>query len=147
MEHHRIGQPFEERPEIFELVIEDFVWTIDPKDYGLNLPVIDPSKMFVTSGDAIRKVEALENKYLEFADAITVAGTKTQIKNLQALQKLAFEMAGRSRSLINKLKYAKGGACFLETEWSPSHALYVIPKNPRAISAKAKEVAKETAKK
>jgi hypothetical protein len=41
-------------------------------------------------------------------------------------------MAGRALDLLNKLLEAKGGAAWLETDWSAEHELMLIPKNPRA---------------
>lgn len=128
-EYHLIGVPIgEERPAIFELRLSDHVVPIDPRAFNLpkDTPSLDPHDYFVTSGDALAKAIKLEMDLYALSGAIRRMRNKRYKDYLSAV----CSCAGRCRSLVNKLRQAKGDDCFLETEWRDK-TLVVIPKNPR----------------
>lgn len=139
---HRIGEPFSlhERPEVFQLVIEDHVDLVDPAKYKINLAPVNPLDAFVTSGDAVKKAEEIERQFLAVAERVEhILNDNAPESHLTAvdrrghetLRQEAYCQAGRTRALINKLILAKGGSIFLETEWAVDRTLLVIPKDPR----------------
>ena len=73
------------------------------------LKALDPSKYFVTSGEAIHKAEQLN-------------------KDIWAL-------AGKARKFLNELKKARGDAKYLESTWEDG-IITLRRKNPRVKSAK-----------
>lgn len=152
---HLIGQSFDEddRPSVFQLIIEDHVKFVNPKSYGIREEHINPRDYFVTSGDAIQKTKVLEKDLWRLASYLRqkviermMAESKISVskarerykkgkgpvkpKKLREYEKAIWVAAGQARKLINKLEKAKGEACFFETEWD-DHRLLCIPKNPR----------------
>ena len=141
---HRIGEPFSlhERPEVFQLVIEDHVDSVNPAKYKINLAPVNPLDAFVTSGDAVKKAEEVERQFLAVAERVEHLLSESDNapepyltapdrRGHEALRQEAYCQAGRTRALINKLILAKGGSIFLETEWAVDRTLLVIPKDPR----------------
>lgn len=154
-EYHQIGAPFaaDERPSVFQLVIEDHIKFVNPKTYGIREEFINPREYFVTSGDAIQKAKILERDLWRLASNLrqkvierlmqegnlTVAKARERYKKgkgpqrpkkLKDYEKAVWAAAGQARKLINLLEKARGDACFFETEWD-DHCLLCIPKNPR----------------
>ena len=59
----KVGAPIVgDRPAVFELVVNDHILYVDPKEYGIECNSIDPNDYFVTSGDAVEKAKALEKE-------------------------------------------------------------------------------------
>lgn len=154
-EYHKIGEPFEaeDKPAVFQLIIEDHVSFVHPKKYGIKETFVDPNEYFITSGDAVEKAKVLERDLWKLAGQLrtrvvdiiskeqkcTAAearnkysnGTRTKKpKKLCDYEKAVWGAAGQARKLVHKLKTAKGVDCFFETEWD-NHCLLCIPKNPR----------------
>jgi hypothetical protein len=152
---HLIGDPFDEesRPSVFQLIIDDHIKFVNPKSFGIREQSINPRDYFITSGDAIQKTKVLEKELWKLASrlrqrVIDQMMTESKIsitkardrykkgkgpkrpKKLRDYEKAVWAAAGQARSLINKLKKARGDACFFETEWD-DHRLLCIPKNPR----------------
>lgn len=118
----------DESPEIFELVIQDHVDKLNPKAFGNhNEKIIDPLDYYTTSGDAVQKALSLEADLITLADKYSTSDRKGN----SDLSKKAYELAGKTRSLIKKLELARGPAYFLEIEWTPARILVCVPKNPR----------------
>jgi len=154
----KIGDVYDDRPAVFELVVYDHVPFIDPISYGLSDPEltkrsIDPARYFVTSGDAVEKTKVLERdlwawagdlrKYTyqliekehgcdnAHAQVLFRGGTRpTKPKKYNQYESDVWKAAGSARKLLNALITARGEDCFLETEWE-NHKLLCIPKNPR----------------
>lgn len=150
----KIGEPIgEPPPSVFELVLDDHVKFVNPKDYGVDERTINPADYFVTSGDAVEKAKILERDLWNLAGELrkkcyTIIAeenscsyvhaqelyrTGTCPQNPSGLKDFETEIwrsAGASRKLLNALIKAKGVNIFLETEWD-SHHLLCIPKNPR----------------
>lgn len=134
-EFHKIGEAIiNEHPAVFELVLSDILPYIDPKDYGLNEPGINPEDYYITSGDAIEKAKILKRdlfKHLEeIRNRIHESGGKQKLTNMADYESAIAYCAAQSEVLIEKLQSAKADNCFLETEWD-NHHLLCIPKNPR----------------
>lgn len=133
MGYHLIGEPFEEQPAIFELRLDDHILDIKPESFKLtdeDTPSINPHDYFITSGDAVLKATKLEQDLWTLAGKAQSYGGKKPTKKYQSYTKAIWKAAGQARSLLAKLKEARGDSCFLETEWR-NHALLCIPKNPR----------------
>jgi hypothetical protein len=153
--YHKIGEPFEadDKPAVFQLIIEDHVDFVHPKKYGIRESFVDPKEYFVTSGDAVEKAKILERDLWKLAGRLrsrvieTIAkeckcttanarkkysnGTRTKKpKRLCDYEKAVWVAAGQARRLVRLLEKAKGVDCFFETEWD-NHCLLCIPKNPR----------------
>ena len=149
--YHKIGEPFDVKPSIFQLIIDDHIDKADPKDFGLkNVKSIDPNDYFITSGDAVQKVQFLEKNLLKLAEdlrkesynllskkyGVDITEAQELYKNGKRPDKFGeyeqavWKSADQAKKLLNKLLEARGDDCFLETEWD-SHNLFVIPKNPR----------------
>ena len=115
--------------DVYELVIQDHIQYIDPKDYKLNSVLdIRPSEFFVTSGDAVEKTKALVREYKFIINQLSVKFVSSKLADYVAdliLQQNAAE------DMLNLLIKARGTNVFLETEWNQHHLL-CIPKNPRA---------------
>jgi hypothetical protein len=148
----KIGDKFDEKPSVFELIVEDHVPFVNPADYGLDIEGIDPTDFFITSGDAVEKSKILEKELWQHAgdlrkrsyqliaeenDCSTVQAQSLFRKGVRSAQTgfaqyeaAVWKAAGSSRKLRNALEAAKGEDCFLETEWD-DHKLLCIPKNPR----------------
>lgn len=155
----KIGEDIpDQRPSVFELIVEDHVTFVNPKSYGLTgteylAECVNPADYFVTSGDAVEKAKILEKKiwhlagelrrrsYLMIenehgctpaeAQAMFREGTRpSRPKRFHEYEAAVWKAAGQSRKLLNALIKAKGEDIFLETEWD-SHKLLCIPKNPR----------------
>lgn len=147
-----IGEP---APSVFELVLDDHVKYVNPKDYGVDERSIKPSDYFVTSGDAVEKARVLERDLWDLAGELrrkccTIIAEENTCSYSQAqelyrtgvrpqnpaglkdFETEVWKSAGASRKLLNALIKAKGVNIFLETEWD-SHHLLCIPKNPRKI--------------
>jgi hypothetical protein len=154
--YHKVGQPIpDDRPSIFQLVVEDIVDNVKPKKYGISSEKgIDPNYYFVTSGDAVEKAKVLSKEMWQYAGQVrkrlleilakenncTTAKAQAMYqkgkrpkkpKQLGDFEAAVWKAAGQSRKLVNALVKAKGDDCFLETEWD-SHKLLCIPKNPRS---------------
>lgn len=115
----------------FHVSIGDHITTIRPQDYGISdMPVMDPSAYFVTSGDAVCKATVLDKDMWQAAGRAQRLYGKSKRKKHQEFVKKVWEMAGSCRKFVNFLKGLRGDAIFLETEHR-DHKLYVIPKNPR----------------
>lgn len=150
-----IGEEFEDhnRPHVFQLELADHIQFVNPKKYGIKEEYVDPHEYFITSGDAIQKAKVLEKDLWALASRlrkrvielmmkekkISAAKARERYKKgygpkrpkrLKEYEAAVWAAAGQARSLINKLKKARGDACFLETEWD-DHKLFCIPKNPR----------------
>jgi len=155
MSVHLIGDPFDEedRPSVFQLIIEDHIKFVNPKSFGIREQSINPRDYFITSGDAIQKAKVLEKELWKLASRLRqrvielmMAESKISIvkareqykkgkgpikpKKLRNYEKAVWVAAGQAVKLRNKLKKARGDACFFETEWD-DHRLLCIPKNPR----------------
>jgi len=153
--YHQIGESFDNdnRPSVFQLVVEDHIQFVNPKTYGIKEEFITPTEYFVTSGDAIQKSKVLEHDLWKLAahlrqqvierliqeNKCSLKKAREQYKKgkgpirpkrLRDYEKAVWAAAGQARRLINLLEKARGEACFLETEWD-DHCLTVIPKNPR----------------
>jgi len=152
----KIGEEIiaDDRPSVFELILDDHVIYANPKDYDLkDIDGINPYDYFVTSGDAVQKAKVLEKNMWEHAgnlrkliyqriadenqvsvlDAQQLFRDGTKVKDPARLceyEKLVWKAAGKARRLHQALVEAKGSDCFLETEWD-NHILLCIPKNPR----------------
>ena len=155
----KIGEDIsEQRPSVFELIVEDHVSFVNPKTFGLTgvdylNECINPADYFVTSGDAVEKAKILEKiiwnlagelrkrSYLMIenehgctpseAQALFRDGTRpSRPKRFHEYETAVWKAAGQARKLLNALRKAKGADCFLETEWD-NHRLLCIPKNPR----------------
>jgi hypothetical protein len=138
---HRLGDPFDyiDRPDSFELEIDDYLWVFEPAQYGLNLPPIDPKRYFVTSGDGICKIEHLEKDYFKLIDVITQEVEQKQLSTDELIRRqnclqATLALAGRARWLWYKMTLARGPYLFFETEWN-NNKLICIPKNPRSVGA------------
>jgi len=150
----RIGDPISDPPPaVFELVVNDYVSLVDPRDYGLDRKGINPLDYFITSGDAVQKAIVLDHDLWQLAgslrsEILTAIATENNCSKsdaynlfrngmclkeqpgLIAYEAAVWRAAGQGRKLLSALKLAKGSNCFLETEWN-SHRLLCIPKNPR----------------
>ena len=150
----KIGDPFgSPPPAVFELVLSDHITWVDPKEYGLDRPGVNPRDYFVTSGDAVEKAKVLDRDLWQLAGALrremfvliadehkcsTVQAQElfrhgtvpTEPPRFAEYESAVWKAAGQSRKLLAALKLAKGVNAFLETEWE-SHRLLCIPKNPR----------------
>lgn len=151
----KIGQKIEDqRPSVFELVIEDHVPFVNPVDFGLtDTEGINPADYFITSGDAVEKAKVLEKELWKYAgdlrrksyeivaeenactpleaQALFRSGTRPKKPSgFSEYESAVWKAAGCSRKMRNALEKAKGEDCFLETEWD-NHQLLCIPKNPR----------------
>jgi len=151
----KIGDKFEDddKPSVFELVLDDHVNFADPKDFGLkDVEFINPADYFVTSGDAVEKAKVLERDLWKLAgdlrkvtyeiiadensctpleaQALFREGVRPKKGSFVEYESAVWKSAGASRKLRNNLEKAKGQDCFLETEWE-NHHLKCIPKNPR----------------
>lgn len=155
----KIGDNYDIKPSVFELVIYDHVPFVDPTTYGLKSPEytsrsIDPAKYFVTSGDAVEKTKVLERdiwtlagdlrklsyQIIEKEQGCSAAEAQKKFrkgvrplkpKQFSAYESEVWKAAGSARKLLNALIAARGEDCFLETEWE-NHRLLCIPKNPRS---------------
>lgn len=134
-EHNKTGKKTK-----YALIIEDFVSTLVPP-VGIDLPIFDPYKYFITSGDAISKTKVMSKDLWEYAGkarkAINALGKKA-CKYSKKFEKKCWESAGGATLLINALKDAKGDAVFMEVEWGghiddddEGYTLCVTPKRPR----------------
>lgn len=134
-EYHLVGNPFdeEERPSIFELRVRDHLPDINPESFKITKPIpqLDPVSYFITSGDALAKSKQLEKDLWILAGELRSNAPKRPSKKYLAYSSAVWKCAGKSRSLVNKLRIVKGVNCFLETEWSADRQLLCIPKNPR----------------
>lgn len=147
-EIHKVGDFISgQHPPVFELILDDHIKYINPKDYGLDQEYsLDPSSYFITSGDAVEKARILEKDMWSLANKLqnelsckensrnvrkTQANDDAQIQNLHTYTTEILAEAKRATNLHIALKMAKGTNCFLETEWE-NHRLLCIPKNPRA---------------
>lgn len=155
MPYHLIGEPFDadNKPSVFQLVIQDHVDFVHPKKYGIKEDFVDPNEYFVTSGDAVEKAKILERDLWQLAGQLRsriidllmkeykCSKSKAQEKyrkgkgpkkpkKLRDYEKAVWTAAGQARKLVNLLAKAKGDDCFFETEWD-NHCLLCIPKNPR----------------
>ena len=152
--YHIIGEPFDtdNKPSVFQLIVQDHVDFVHPKKYGIKEEFVDPNEYFVTSGDAVEKAKVLERDLWRLAGKlrsrviellIKEGNSKTKAmekyrkgkgpkkpKKLRDYEKAVWIAAGQARRLVHKLKKAKGVDCFFETEWD-NHCLLCIPKNPR----------------
>ena len=154
-DYHKIGEPFdaENKPAVFQLIIEDHVDFVRPKKFGIKENSIDPNEYFVTSGDAVEKAKVLERHLWRLAGQLrsrvvqivskenkcSIAEAREKYrdgvgpkkpKKLRDFEKAVWVAAGQARKLVHLLKKAKGIDCFFETEWD-NHCLLCIPKNPR----------------
>lgn len=155
----KIGDAYEIKPAVFELVIYEHVPFVDPVKYGLKSQeyidrCIDPARYFVTSGDAVEKTKVLERDIWNLAGDLRkksyqiiekeygCSAAEAQKKFRKGVRpgkpKLfseyesdVWKAAGSARKLLNALLTARGEDCFLETEWE-NHRLLCIPKNPRS---------------
>lgn len=155
----KIGDTYDVKPAVFELVIYDHVPFVDPNKYGLKSAEftdrsIDPAKYFVTSGDAVEKTKILERdiwnlagdlrklaySMLEREHKCSAADAQKKFRNgirpvkpkmFSEYESDVWKAAGSARKLLNALITARGEDCFLETEWD-NHKLLCIPKNPRS---------------
>lgn len=155
----KIGESYDNKPAVFELVIYDHVPFVDPVQYGLKTTEfisrsIDPAKYFVTSGDAVEKTKILEKDIWNLAGDLRklsyqiiekehrCSAAESQKKFRQGVRPIkpkqfseyesdVWKAAGCARKLLNALIAARGEDCFLETEWD-NHKLLCIPKNPRS---------------
>lgn len=124
----KIGEKFSERPDVYQLVVNDHITFVDPLYYGLtNVKSIDPNRYFVTSGDAVEKTRVLLSHYSSLIIELEAKAEPHLTDYVKAL-KIA---AGQCAVLLQSLKEAKGDNCFLEIEWE-NHVLKCIPKNPRS---------------
>ena len=153
---HKVGDPIpEDRPAVFQLIIQDIVDNVKPKSFGISSEKgIDPNMYFVTSGDAVEKAKVLQKDMWQYAGQvrkrcleIIATENKCSAAKAQALyrkgkrpkkpkrfgdyESAVWKAAGQCRRLVNLLTQAKGNDCFLETEWD-DHKLLCIPKNPRS---------------
>lgn len=145
-----IGEP---APSVFELILDDHVKYVDPKDYGVDERSVRPADYFITSGDAVEKAKILEKDLWNLAGELrkkcytTIAAEHScsyqqaqdlyrngirpaNPAGLKDFENDVWKSAGACRKLLNALIKAKGPNIFLETEWD-SHHLLCIPKNPR----------------
>lgn len=74
--YHLIGEPFIERPQIFELRLSDHIVDINPDSFGMDLssapgiPSLDPHSYYITSGDAVAKTIKLKQDLQELAERL-----------------------------------------------------------------------------
>lgn len=115
--------------DVYELVIDDHIEYVDPKDYKL-IGVLDmkPKEFYVTSGDAVEKTKALVREYKLVINQLTAKVTSSKLANYVA--DLIIQQSAAEEMLALLIK-ARGTNIFLETEWNQHHLL-CIPKNPRA---------------
>lgn len=115
--------------DVYELVVEDHVLYVNPKDYKLTgVLEIKPSDFYVTSGDAVEKTKALVREYKYVIGELTSKANSVRLADYIAdliIQQSAAE------DMLSLLVKARGTNIFLETEWNQHHLL-CIPKNPRA---------------
>lgn len=158
-EHIKIGDDYQDRPAVFELVVYDHVPFVDPRNYGLTAAdyldrCIDPARYYITSGDAVEKTKVLERdiwnlagdlrkqSYVMIEKELNCSSAQAQKqfrdgirprrpKRFSEYESDVWKAAGAARKLLNALIKARGEDCFLETEWD-SHKLLCIPKNPRS---------------
>ncbi|MBT7069675.1 MAG: hypothetical protein HN975_02140 [Anaerolineae bacterium] len=122
----KIGESIPDPPPIvFELVIEDYIPSTYPKDFGLpsTTESINPFDYFVTSGDAVEKAKVLEKDFWKLAGKLRKKGVSKEY------EATIWKAAGQARKMLNDLKQAKGENCFLETERN-NHKLLCLCKNP-----------------
>jgi len=152
-QYHLIGEPFESKPPVFQLIVEDHVDFVHPKKYGVKEEFVDPNEYFVTSGDAVEKAKVMERDLWQLAgklrtkviERIMAESRCTKVKalekyrkghgpskpkKLREYEKAVWVAAGQARKFVHLLKKIKGEDCFFETEWD-THCLLCIPKNPR----------------
>lgn len=151
---HKVGEKIVgDHPAVFELVLDDILPFVNPKDYNVDENGINPRDYFITSGDAVEKAKVLEKDLWKYAgevrrktcelisveyDVNTQEAQKmyqdgvrpSEPKGFAEYESAIWSCAGKSRSLLNSLLKAKSDNCFLETEWD-NHKLLCIPKNPR----------------
>jgi len=134
-DHHRIGDPIpaDNRPTVYELVIYDHVPFVNPADYKVEFESIDPHYYFITSGDAVEKTRVLEREMWELAGKVRkhIKTIKKPTKLQKEYEKAVWNAAGKARTLLRRLREARGTDCFLETEWD-DHKLLCVAKNPRS---------------
>jgi hypothetical protein len=71
--YHLIGEQFEERPQIFELRVEDHITDISLETFEIidkDIPRVDPHGYFITSGDTVAKANKLNNDIRKVAKEI-----------------------------------------------------------------------------
>jgi hypothetical protein len=131
-EVHKVGDNISgQHPSVFELVLNDHIRYVDPKDYGLDQQYsLDPSSYFITSGDAVEKAKILERDIWLLVNKLRKELQQGD-ENFSAYTAEILITAKQATNLHQALKVAKGTNCFLETEWE-NHRLLCIPKNPRA---------------
>lgn len=133
-DYHLIGEEFEEnnRPQVFELRILDHLVDIDPESYKISgIASINPTTYFITSGDALEKAIRLEKDLWALAGKLRSEAPDKTTKKYDNYVSAVWTCAGKCRSLVNKLRIAKGENCFLETEWTSESVLLCLAKNPR----------------
>lgn len=151
--NQKIGDPIVGQPAVFELILDDHVPFINPKDYGLSEEIgINPANYFITSGDAVEKTKIMDRDFWNLAGALRKdlfkmiaeehkcdsskaqvlfrKGVRPKNNKFVAFENKIWKAAGQCRKLLNALIEARGEAVFLETEWF-NHIVYCIPKNPR----------------
>lgn len=115
--------------DIYELVLEDHLIEIRPSDYKLSdVPSLNPTEYFITSGDAVQKTKALIRDYKEVIDKVQQCVLHIDVSKYLADVKV---QCSHAETLLELLLKARGTNIFLETEWN-QHKLLCIPKNPRA---------------
>lgn len=140
-EYVLIGQPTTNPHAVYELRLPDHLTDISPKLFQLkDVPTINPALYFVTSGDAVCKATQLEKDLLKLFKQLSKFKPQTikmnnsqkvkQRRNLKKYRLAIWSCAMRARSLIKKLKVARGTHCFLELEWR-LHVMTLTPKDPR----------------
>ena len=152
----KIGEKYDLRPAVFELVVYDHVPFVNPLSYGLTAKeykVVDPAQYYVTSGDAVEKAKILKRDMMALVEDVKMLSCQFLMKELQVDKAKALleyssgvrptkpkkfeeyendvQSAAQSvKRMLKALIKAKGDDCFLETEWD-GHQLLCIPKNPR----------------
>ena len=140
-EYVLIGQPTTNPHAVYELRLPDHLTDITPKLFQLkDVPTLNPATYFVTSGDAVCKATQLEKDLLKLAGQLSKfkplttnmsqAQKAKQRRNLKKYRSAIWSCAIRARSLVKKLKVARGIHCFLELEWR-LHVMTLTPKDPR----------------
>lgn len=131
-EYPKIGGDYKGLGGTFQLVLSEWLEPLIPPP-GWNLPPLDPTEYYITSGDAVQKAEQFRK------DAYTYAGKAVKVLNrldrIPSNKEIAFgkkcwSVVAKANLLKKALLHAKGSAVFLETEWDQGR-LICIPKNPR----------------
>lgn len=117
---------------VYELDIYDFMQPLEPPP-EFEMDNVDPVRFFITSGDAIQKVEYIIEFLGEYKGQAESKYSEMEDQN-EEMAEFVFDCSEQlecAKKLLDELIYVRGDNVFLETEWI-EHKLRCLVKNPRA---------------